>query len=59
MLGAREAEKRANEMVADDEPETVRKLPTGEFGILGLLSSCPDQPLMLKVILVWRSGSAG
>jgi len=46
-------------MVADVEPETVKKLPTGEFGILGLLSCCPDQALILKVIHVWRSGSAG
>jgi len=59
VLGAREAEKRANEMVAEVKPETVKKLPTGEFGILGLLSCCPDQPLILKVIHVWRSGSAG
>jgi len=24
----------ANEMVADVRPETVKKLPTGEFGVL-------------------------
>jgi len=41
-------------MVADVHPERVKKLPTGGFGEIIYLSSCPDQSLILKVIHVWR-----
>lgn len=43
--------KESDEMVAVVEPETVKKLPTGEFGEL--------LALKVKVNHVWRSGSTG